>query len=265
MADVAVSPKFHTFMTAGAVDLEDVRRKVRETMQVNADVLQQFHEIWYNATFTWGMTTFAGIGCAKCTTDLWMYQEIINEHRPRTIIETGTYKGGSSLYFAFLLEVLGIDGHVHTIDIRDQRDPRAQHPRVTFHETSSIDPAFVKRLAERIEYPLLVSLDSEHTSQHVRDELGLYGALCQVGDWLVIEDTNISWASDGGARHGAEGYLRAHPGEWVQDLLRERYLITMHPGGWWRRVGACPHHARPKRGPYERRRVGLPDLSKAER
>ena len=40
---------------------------------------------------------------------------------------------------------------------------------------------------------------------------------------------------------GIEDYLAKHPGEFVQDVLCERWLLTMHPGGWLKRVAECPH------------------------
>jgi cephalosporin hydroxylase len=127
--------------------------------------------------------------------------------------------------------------------------------------------------------PTLVVLDSDHSAEHVRNELELYAPMLRVGDWLVIEDTNIGWTAhkvevgpdyfgrcscgkvfwaaeappgpilcpnddgsgDRGARGGVQDYMDKHPGEFVQDLLSERYLLTMNPGGWMQRVKGCEH------------------------
>ena len=70
----------------------------------------------------------------------------------------------------------------------------------------------------------------------MRQELDLYAPACHVGDRLVVEDTNVAWPHDRGARGALEDYLIAHPGEWRQDILCERYLLSMHPGGWLERV-----------------------------
>ncbi len=90
----------------------------------------------------------------------------------------------------------------------------------------------------------MISLDADHSADHVRRELELYAPLCRVGEYLVVEDTNISWSGpdgDRGAAGGVQDYMDAHPGEFVQDILCERWLTTMHPGGWLRRVAACGH------------------------
>ena len=66
----------------------------------------------------------------------------------------------------------------------------------------------------------------------MRKELELYAPACQSGDRLVVEDTNVAWPNDRGAQGALDDYLAAHPGEWQHDLLCERCLLTMHPGGW---------------------------------
>ena len=48
--------------------------------------------------------------------DLWTIQETISEVRPALLIETGTHRGGSALFYAQLMDLLGT-GRVLTIDI----------------------------------------------------------------------------------------------------------------------------------------------------
>jgi cephalosporin hydroxylase len=226
------------------VTFEELARRIVQTREDHGPLLQQFHEVFYNAPHTWHYTHFLGVGTMKCPNDLWMYQALVSDWKPKTIIETGTYQGASALWFAFLMDMLRVDGgRVYTVDIEDRR--KCNHPRITFLEGSSTDPALVEALADEVaaaDGPLLVSLDSDHSAAHVRQELELYAPLCRKEDWLVVEDTNIGWdaadpaLSDRGARGGLEDYLRVHPGEWRQDVICERYLLTMHPGGWLQKV-----------------------------
>lgn len=235
-----------TVVETGVTSIAEMEARVIETRQRHGDVLQRYHEIWYNAPHTWQYTHFLGVGMMKCPNDLWAYQDIITSLRPKTIIETGTYAGGSALFYAFLMDMLRIDGgHIYSIDIADYR--QCDHPRVTFLGGSSVDPVLAASVIEQIQYPLLVTLDSDHSEAHVRAELDLYAPHCRVGDRLVVEDTNIGWGDPGdargdrGARGGLETFLLAHEGEFRQDLLCERHLLTMNPGGWLERVAPCTH------------------------
>lgn len=230
-----------TYVVEGAVSQDEMIDRVLATRREHDAVLQAFHRVWYDAgPHTWGYTHFLGVGTMKCPLDLWMYQDLIARHRPRTIIETGTYAGGSALWYAYLMEMLGIEGgHVYTVDNEDHR--KCDHPRITFLGGDSTNPRLVEALAEHIERPLMVILDSDHGQAHVYRELCLYAPLVQVDEWLVVEDTNISWPGDGGARAGAEKYMKAHEGEFAQRIMCERYLLTFSPGGWLQRVAKCAH------------------------
>lgn len=278
MSKVAgVSPT--TVVKNGAITIEELAEQVQKTREEHGELLEEYHKIWYNASFTWPYTHFLGIGLMKCPNDLWMYQQIMTRLRPINIVETGTYHGGSALWFAFLQDMLRIDdGQVFTVDYEAyDLEPIVRHPRISYLHGNSVDEKLVAGIAEElINGPTLVILDSDHSSEHVRRELELYAPLCKVGDWLVVEDTNIGWTDgvehrpvfndelapmcacgvewpydspnkcpadrgDLGARGGLQNYLEAHPGEWRQDILSERYLLTMNPGGWLQRVGECQH------------------------
>lgn len=231
------------------VTIEEMTHRVEKTRAEHGELLQRYHEVWYEAPHTWHMLHFLGVGVMKCPNDLWMLQELLTLNRPRAIIETGTYQGGSALWLAFLQEMLGIDGRVFTVDFEDHR--RCTHPRVTFYGANSIDAEFVQELGRDVVHweeehgavgaPRMVILDSDHSAAHVQSELELYAPFVNVGDYLIVEDTNIAWQTDRGARGGLEDYLSAHPNEFRQDLLCERWLLSMHPGGWLQRMAVCTH------------------------
>lgn len=205
------------------------------------DLLNEFARVWYSAPHTWSSVNVLGVPAMKCPFDLWNYHDLMVRQRPRTVIETGTAYGGSAFWFATLMDVLGItDGQVLTIDI--DPDVKKQHPRVSYLTGSSTDPVLVEDVLARATHPLLISLDSEHSAEHVQRELELYAPAVDVGEYLVVEDTNVSWPDDPGPRGALLAYLDAHPDEFVLDLWCERFLLTMHPEGWLRR--RAPHQER---------------------
>jgi cephalosporin hydroxylase len=198
--------------------------------------ITRFHDLWYRQPFTWSGTRWRGVSCLKNPLDLWIYNDLIHQTRPQTIIETGTAFGGSALFFADLLDLNAIDGQVITIDITP-REPRLYHPRLTYVTGSSTDSATLDAIRPQIRGPVLISLDSEHSYEHVSAELALYAPLVQVGGWLVVEDTDQDFTDgDPGPAGAVAAFLAQSPGAWGRDILCERYLLTMHPGGWLRRL-----------------------------
>ena len=90
---------------------------------------------YYALDTTLGSTHWLGATVLKYPTDLWSYQEIVAETRPDLIVETGTWRGGSALFLAGLLDALG-DGTVISIDIERRGEP-PRHPRVEYWLGSS--------------------------------------------------------------------------------------------------------------------------------
>jgi hypothetical protein len=111
-------------------------------------VIWQFAQMYYDYPLredltrgrTWqdGGTSWLGIPCEKCPLDLWIYQELIFRTRPDVILECGVFRGGSTLYLASLLDLIG-QGQVVGVDITLQYvAPQVKsHPRISLHQGSS--------------------------------------------------------------------------------------------------------------------------------
>lgn len=210
-------------------------------------LVDDFHRLYYGTEDQGGQRTYQvswlGYPMFKCPLDLWVYQEILSAQKPELIIETGTFCGGSALYLATLCDLLGT-GRVITIDIdAHSTAERPRHPRIEYLVGSSVDPAIVAyvRNCARETPNLLVILDSDHRREHVAEELRAYSPLVPPGGYLIVEDTNVG---------GHPAYPEFGPGPWeaVQEFLAgssdfeidrtcERFLLTMNPGGYLRRVG----------------------------
>ena len=202
--------------------------------------VDDFHKLYYgDHKKTWLNTTWLGTTVQKCPLDLWVYQEIIYETRPDIIIEAGTLAGGSALFFASMFDLLG-QGRVATIDVKKFGE-RPQHPRITYLRGSSTSNDIVERVksitndGDRV----MVVLDSDHSRDHVLNELRLYSPMVSEGCYLIVEDTNINGhpvlTSFGpGPMEATEAFL-AENDDFEIDREREKFLLTFNLRGYLRK------------------------------
>jgi len=190
---------------------------------------------------SWQTTRWLGVQLFKLPNDLWVYQEILHEVRPALVVETGTYRGGSALYMASIMDLLG-HGNLVTVEL-NERENLPEHPRIEYLVGSSTAPEIVERIRARaadVDGPVLVVLDSYHGRDHVVGELEAYHSLVTPGSYLIVEDTahnghpiKKGWGP--GPWEAVEIFLAKHP-EFVPDRARERYLHTSDPRGFLRRT-----------------------------
>ena len=198
-----------------------------------------FHRLYYDsARRTWSNTYWFGTATQKCPLDLWVYQEILHELRPEVIVETGTADGGSALYLASVCDLLG-KGEIVTVDVVER--PRPAHERITYLTGSSTAPEIVSRVTELVggKAPAMVILDSDHSRDHVRDELRSYAPLVSSGSYLIVEDTNVNGHPvlpdfGPGPMEAVEEFLR-ESGEFSVDDSREKFFLTFNPKGFLRK------------------------------
>ena len=195
---------------------------------------------YHTGARTWQNTRWLGVPLQKYPTDLMAYQEIISETRPDVLIEAGTYKGGSAFYFASLFDLLG-KGRVITMDIEDFPD-KPKHPRIEYLVMSSISDEAVRHIKAEVkpEDRVMVSLDSNHTVQHVSRELQIYSQLVSKGCYLVVEDTNINghpvnFAYGPGPMEAVEAFITKNHNFEI-DRSREKFMLTVSPKGYLRRI-----------------------------
>lgn len=199
-------------------------------------------------------------------------QQLLWAVQPDLIIETGIARGGSLIFYASLLElmaqcggpqnakVLGID-----IDIRaHNRDAILQHPmakRIHMIQGSSIaaDTVAEVRAFAKDYRRILVCLDSNHTHDHVLEELRQYAPLVSPGSYCIVFDTVIEdmpadigparpWGKGNNPKTAVWEYLRelestpqsASDGERLQlaidKQIENQLLITVTPDGFLRRI-----------------------------
>jgi len=230
-----------TFALTAAVSAGIGALAVSKWMAQPERVVANYHQ-WYhrNGATTYNNTRWLGTATQKSPLDAWVFQEIIFEAKPDVLVETGTYKGGSSFYYASVMDLLN-RGRILTVDIENYGG-KPQHPRVQFFLGSSTSPEILDRLRAAIEpgEKVMVTLDSDHHAEHVAEELRLYHDMVTPGSYLVVEDTHFNGRPilpgfGPGPYEAVEAFLRAHP-NFQRDRTREKFGMTFNPGGWLKRL-----------------------------
>jgi cephalosporin hydroxylase len=199
--------------------------------------------VYHQQHLAFGRCTWMGVTTIKNPLDAWVYQEIIHQVRPGVIVEIGSAEGGSTLYLAHLLDLLG-SGTVVSVDL-DRSRFHVTHPRiVTVTGHSSAPPTVAQVAAICAGQSVLVIHDGDHTREQVLADLLAYAPLVSPGSYLIVEDgivdlfrsAEMSWTDDDGPLAATEQFLRENPG-FVVDAERERYILTYNPRGYLKRVG----------------------------
>lgn len=150
-------------------------------------------ELRYSYNFKW-----MGLPIIQLPQDILAMQELIWTVQPDVIVETGVARGGSAVFYASMLELIG-KGKVVSVEF-DLRDPNRRaldaHPmrhRLEILDGDAVSDAVVDRVRSFIgpQDTVLVCLDSNHTHAHVLRELQLYAPLVSVGSYLVVFDTVV--------------------------------------------------------------------------
>ena len=188
--------------------------------------------------------------------DMIAMQEIIWYIKPDLIIETGVAHGGSIVFYASLLELIGNDGLVIGIDIdirKHNRDLIENHPmfkKIKLIEGSSVSEEVIKVVRELAltKKKIMVCLDSNHTHEHVLQELNLFAPLVTPGSYCVVFDTAVEDMPEGydwGTRPWGKGnnpktavweYLKSHDEFEIDKSVDNKLLISVAPDGFLKRI-----------------------------
>ena len=185
--------------------------------------------------------TWMGRPIWKNVLDAWIYQEIIYEVKPEVIVEIGSKFGGSTAYFADLLELLK-NGIVVSVDFeRSQYD--LEHERVVALTGKSSAPDILEKVREICAGKrTMVVQDSAHYRKQVLEDLVNYSKFVSPGSYFIVEDGIVDLFHEGdglgfrdpGPLAAVEEFLKTNS-DFEPDLSRERYLLTYNPKGFLKR------------------------------
>ncbi|PTT25718.1 cephalosporin hydroxylase family protein [Pseudomonas sp. HMWF021] len=237
---------------------EQFREEVKENIQgLQRDkALQAASQDWIDSTakhkYTYNFS-WMGRPIIQFPQDMIAMQEIIWSVQPDIIVETGIAHGGSLVFYASMLELIG-HGEVLGVDIdirQHNREAIEAHPmskRIRMIQGSSIDPSIVDQVRQQVEgKKVLVVLDSNHTHEHVLAELQAYAPMTSVDSYCVVMDTVVEdmpqdafpdrpWGKGNNPKTAVWAYLEENRDFEIDQSVHSKLLITVAPDGYLRRV-----------------------------
>jgi len=179
----------------------------------------------YNYQWEW-----CGTPVIRTPEDMCLLQEMIWDIQPAGVVEAGVARGGGLILSASLMAGMGLRPRVLGIDIAIH--PHAQSAIAASPwahaiellcgdsagpEANQATADFVTKGGDR---PIILTLDSDHSHDHVLAELRVLGPLLPLGSLIIVADTVIAELPEShsqGRPWGAEN----NPATAVREFLAE--------------------------------------------
>jgi cephalosporin hydroxylase len=164
----------------------------KEAFKIISDIwLKSGWETKYVYSFAW-----MGRPVIQLPEDMIRIQEVIFNLKPDVIIETGIAHGGSLIFYASLCKamekgrIIGIDIEIRAHNRKAIEEHFLYENYIEMVEGSSTATNIVEEVKAKIkkDETVLVILDSNHSKQHVLDELNAYAPMVSVGSYIVATD-----------------------------------------------------------------------------
>ena len=234
--------------------LENIKKKSLslglddDIFKKSKDLIYDLDAYDYNYLWTW-----MGVPIIQLPADIMATQEVIWKTKPDIIIETGVARGGSLLFMASILEIIG-KGKVIGVDIdirKHNRDSIEAHPlskRINLVEGGSVDTDILAEVRSHIrkDSKVMVVLDSDHSRSHVLNECRAYGPMVTQGCYLVVADTLVGhveekdaptnrsklWFKGNDPLSATNDYLKENDRFEIDDEINGKLVLSSSPGGY---------------------------------
>jgi cephalosporin hydroxylase len=241
------------------IEMDDARRAIalysKEAFEL---ISHQWLKVGWNEKHVYTFT-YMGRPIIQLPEDMIRIQEVIYKVKPDLIIETGVAHGGSLIYYASICNAMG-KGRIVGVDIeirphnRTAIEAHELSSYITLIEGNSIDERVIDEVKRCIksDETVFVILDSNHTKQHVLNELEAYSPLVTKDSYIVATDGsmrdlydvprgNSEWKENNPVSAILE-FVDKNPGfaieepEWAFNESELTEVITHWPCAYLRRV-----------------------------
>lgn len=205
----------------------------------------------YGYSFSW-----CGVPVIRLPDDIIVFQELVWDLEPKVIVEVGVARGGSVILSSSVLHLLGNGGRVFGLDIDIRTHNRAAienhrlSENISLIEGDSTSPEVIANLRNQLGNDLIdiLVLDSNHTHEHVYNELQSYAELIRVGGYIVLPDTVIEFFPEGyyssdrpwdvgnNPMTALNKFLRENPNFEVDEVRSSKAAISESPKGYIVRI-----------------------------
>lgn len=237
--------------------VKNINFEKRNTKKINSmnknKELQKLSNEWFVKAFNYEYSyhfSWLGRPIIQFPQDMIAIQEIIWNTKPDLIIETGIAHGGSLIYSASILELIG-KGKVLGIDIDIRKHNRIEiekhilKKRIIMLEGSSLSEDIFKKVKKYAQNKkrILLFLDSFHTHDHVLKELEMYSPLIKKEGYIVVFDTIIEfmpkrsfphrpWSIGNNPHTAVKKFLSRNKRFKIDKEIGKKILITSCPDGF---------------------------------
>jgi cephalosporin hydroxylase len=234
--------------------------QVPPTVHVTLD--DSIHDYWHQRVEQVQADVYVGLPMLKFPEDLRTYEHLLWSYAPNAVIEIGTFRGGSTLWFRDRLRTLQLYGRVEEIrvisidvDASAATDAIASvdpcfDETVTLLEDDVRDPSVPDRVALHLprEPRCFVVEDSAHVYDTTFAALEGFARFVPPGGFFVVEDGCVDIEEMRARPDWPRGVLPA-----IKDFMRtelgrsfvvrrdlELYGVSCHPAGFLQRLESPP-------------------------
>ena len=121
--------------------------------------------------------------------------------------------------------------------------------KITMLEGSSISETIISQVKDfaKNSKNIMVILDSNHTHEHVLDELNAYSSLVSKDSYCIVFDTiiedmpedsfsNRPWSKGNNPKTAVREFLKSHNEFIIDENIQNKQLITVAPDGYLKKI-----------------------------